>query len=112
MEAGYRHIDTAYVYRDSEATIGKVLKRWLDAGKIKREDLFITTKLPGSGLHPDKVEQFLTESLTRLQLNYVDLYLIHHPIYTTPMTPSTTGGPPTPGEKLPTDHLGTWKVLN
>ncbi|KAK6635133.1 hypothetical protein RUM44_000382 [Polyplax serrata] len=44
LSTGYRHIDTAYAYRN-EHVIGKVLKRWLDAGKVKREDLFIVTKV-------------------------------------------------------------------
>lgn len=44
LEAGYRHIDTATVY-ENEAAIGKVLKKWLDAGKVKREDLFVVTKV-------------------------------------------------------------------
>lgn len=42
------HIDCAPVYLN-EKVIGKVLKEWIDAGKVKREDLFITTKLPGFG---------------------------------------------------------------
>lgn len=45
LEAGYRHIDTAPVYGNEQA-IGRVLKRWLDAGKVKREELFIVTKVP------------------------------------------------------------------
>jgi diketogulonate reductase-like aldo/keto reductase len=44
LEAGYRMIDTAYVYKN-EAAIGKVLKEWLESGKIKREDIFITSKV-------------------------------------------------------------------
>lgn len=44
LEAGYRHIDTATIYRN-EHLIGKVLKRWLSEGKVKREELFITTKV-------------------------------------------------------------------
>lgn len=48
LESGYRHIDTALVY-ENEAAIGKILKQWLDSGKLKREDLFIVTKLPPSG---------------------------------------------------------------
>lgn len=44
LEAGYRHIDTATVYRN-EHIIGKVLRRWLQSGKVRREDLFITTKV-------------------------------------------------------------------
>jgi diketogulonate reductase-like aldo/keto reductase len=44
LEAGYRHIDTAYVY-ENEAAIGRILAKWLNAGKVKREELFIVTKV-------------------------------------------------------------------
>lgn len=44
LEAGYRHIDTATVY-ENEHVIGKVLDKWLKAGKVKREELFIVTKV-------------------------------------------------------------------
>ncbi|XP_018562726.1 alcohol dehydrogenase [NADP(+)]-like [Anoplophora glabripennis] len=79
FELGYRHFDTAYLYRN-EALIGRVLKKWFSSGKVKREDIFITTKLPMSGVHQDRVELFMKKSLENLQLEYVDLYLVHHPI--------------------------------
>jgi diketogulonate reductase-like aldo/keto reductase len=44
LELGYRHIDTAYMYQN-EAAIGKTLKKWFDSGKLKREDIFIVTKV-------------------------------------------------------------------
>jgi alcohol dehydrogenase (NADP+) len=44
LEAGYRHIDTAYAY-ENEAAIGRVLAKWLNSGKVKREELFIVTKV-------------------------------------------------------------------
>jgi diketogulonate reductase-like aldo/keto reductase len=44
LEVGYRHIDTAYVY-ENENVVGNVLRRWLDSGKLRREDLFIVTKV-------------------------------------------------------------------
>lgn len=47
LETGYRHIDTAFYYKN-EHIIGKVLKEWFDSKKLKREDVFITTKLPGA----------------------------------------------------------------
>ncbi|XP_077285642.1 1,5-anhydro-D-fructose reductase-like isoform X1 [Arctopsyche grandis] len=78
LECGYRHIDTALVY-ENEAVIGKVLKQWLDSGRLKREDLFVVTKLPPSGNHPCLVRKFFTQSLDALQLEYLDLYLIHTP---------------------------------
>jgi len=79
LNAGYRHIDTAYMY-ENEHIIGNVLKRWFDSGKIKREELFIVTKLPPIGMYPNKVEYFIEKSLKALQLDYLDLYLIHNPI--------------------------------
>lgn len=75
---GYRHIDTAILY-ENENTIGEVVNQWLKSGKLERNDLFITTKLPPMGMYPDKVEQYLSSSLKNLQLDYVDLYLIHSP---------------------------------
>ena len=44
LEAGYRHIDTAYNYMNEDA-IGEVLHEWLQSGKVKREELFIVTKV-------------------------------------------------------------------
>lgn len=48
LEAGYRHIDCAPVYRNEKA-VGRVLKKWLDSGKVTRDELFIVTKLPPMG---------------------------------------------------------------
>ncbi|BES93512.1 alcohol dehydrogenase NADP [Nesidiocoris tenuis] len=79
LEAGYRHIDTAYVYQN-EQHIGVVIKKWLDSGKLKREDLFIVTKLCPTHLRPDDIEKSINESLKKLQLSHVDLFLIHNPV--------------------------------
>ncbi|ODM88548.1 Aldo-keto reductase family 1 member B10 [Orchesella cincta] len=78
LTAGYRHIDTAYLY-NNERLIGNVLKKWLDSGKIKREELFIVTKLPQIGMTAEKVPHFVKKSLESLQLTYIDLYLAHAP---------------------------------
>ncbi|XP_075148227.1 aldo-keto reductase family 1 member A1-like [Haematobia irritans] len=78
LEAGYRHIDTAPIYMNEKA-IGRVLKEWLDSGRVQREELFITTKLPPPANIPDYVEPTIRNSLADLQLDYVDLYLIHVP---------------------------------
>lgn len=78
LECGYRHIDTAFNYK-TEEPIGKTIKNWIQAGKGTREELFITTKLPNVGNRAKDVEKFLNMSLERLQMSYVDLYLIHMP---------------------------------
>ena len=52
----------------------------LIAGKVKREDLFITTKLPMMAMHPEDVAPFCDLSLKALGLDYLDLYLIHAPL--------------------------------
>ncbi|CAH1118943.1 unnamed protein product [Phaedon cochleariae] len=109
LEAGYRHIDTAYVY-ENEAIIGRVLKKWLTSGKVTREELFITTKLPMCGIHRDRVEFFIKKSLESLQLEYLDLYLIHFPIGTNYIEGFTL----TPPDQLKledSDHIGIWKKM-
>ncbi|KAK5969337.1 Oxidoreductase [Trichostrongylus colubriformis] len=78
VEAGYRLIDTAACY-ENEGAIGETIKELIQAGKVKREDLFITTKLWVTHLHPDDTEAGIRESLRLLQLDYVDLYLAHFP---------------------------------
>ncbi|XP_037948895.1 aldo-keto reductase family 1 member A1-like [Teleopsis dalmanni] len=78
LDEGYRHIDTAPVYLNEKA-IGRVLKKWLDSGKVRREELFIVTKLPPIANRPEEVEETIKQSLADLQLDYVDLYLIHTP---------------------------------
>ncbi|XP_011501251.1 PREDICTED: alcohol dehydrogenase [NADP(+)]-like [Ceratosolen solmsi marchali] len=77
LEIGYRHIDTAFTYGNEEA-IGKVLKKWFDKGG-KREDIFITTKLPPYGMQPSMIKSYLKLSLEKLNLQYVNMYLIHKP---------------------------------
>ncbi|XP_034942540.1 aldo-keto reductase family 1 member B1-like [Chelonus insularis] len=77
LECGYRHIDTAFNYRNEDA-IGRSLKKWFNDGG-KREDLFITTKLPHFGNKSSEVEKYLKMSLESLGLDYIDMYLIHMP---------------------------------
>ncbi|XP_051167153.1 1,5-anhydro-D-fructose reductase-like [Leptopilina boulardi] len=74
---GYRHIDTAFNYRNEDA-IGRSLKKWLKEGG-KREEIFITSKLPNYGNRPSDVERFAKMSLESLGLDYLDMYLIHMP---------------------------------
>ncbi|WP_336697754.1 aldo/keto reductase [Curtobacterium sp. USHLN213] len=83
ITVGYRHIDTAEVYQN-ERGVGEGIRRGLAANGLSREDLFVTTKLwPGSGESTYKSTEVtvaaIEESLDKLGLDYVDLYLIHAP---------------------------------
>ncbi|MGH7854414.1 MAG: aldo/keto reductase [Candidatus Binatia bacterium] len=73
FEAGYRHIDTASFYGNEES-VGAAIR----ASGISREEIFVTTKLWNSD-HASP-ERALETSLSRLKLNYIDLYLIHYPV--------------------------------
>ncbi|KAI6191161.1 Oxidoreductase, aldo/keto reductase family protein [Aphelenchoides bicaudatus] len=79
LDEGYRLIDTATVYQN-EKDIGEALKEYFDSGKLKRSDVFVVTKLWVSHNRPEDVEPTLRESLKLLQLDYIDLYLIHQPV--------------------------------
>lgn len=74
LKAGYRHIDTAAAYQN-EASVGKAIK---DFG-IKRKDIFITTKLPAEIKNTKDALESFEKSLSYLQTDYIDLYLIHAP---------------------------------
>lgn len=74
IKTGYRLIDTAQVYGNEEA-VGKAIK----ASGVPREELFITTKLWISDFSYEAAKDAFNESLRRLDLDYVDLYLLHQP---------------------------------
>jgi alcohol dehydrogenase (NADP+) len=78
LEAGFRHFDCAERYRN-EREVGEALQLGLAAGKIAREDIFVTTKLWNSNHRPERVQPAFDASLDRLRLDYLDLYLIHTP---------------------------------
>ncbi|WP_197705008.1 aldo/keto reductase [Mycobacterium shigaense] len=78
VEAGFRHLDTAERYRN-EAEVGAALKELFTDGTMRREDLFVTTKLWNNNHRPERVRPALQASLGRLGLEAVDLYLVHTP---------------------------------
>jgi glycerol 2-dehydrogenase (NADP+) len=82
IEAGYRHIDCAYCYQN-EDEVGEALQDVIKRGIVKREELFITSKL-WCTFHT-RAEEGLQKSLELLKLDYVDLYLMHWPV---PMNPN------------------------
>ncbi|KAL3879526.1 hypothetical protein ACJMK2_031820 [Sinanodonta woodiana] len=110
IEAGYKHIDCAYIY-GNEAEIGEAIHHNITRGKVKREDLFIVTKLWNTFHDPALVEGACRGSLKALQLKYLDLYLIHWPMG------FKEGKDPFPSDKtgkiIPSKHrfTETWKAM-
>ncbi|MBI2809701.1 MAG: aldo/keto reductase [Candidatus Melainabacteria bacterium] len=78
LEVGFRHIDCAERYRNEEK-VGVALQEVLNAGKVRREELFITTKLWNNNHRPERVAPAFEASRRRLQMEYIDLYLMHTP---------------------------------
>lgn len=76
IELGYRHIDTASLY-GNEVEVGKAINAAIAAGDVTREELFVTTKLWNDD--QDRVAEAYEESLRRLDLEFIDLYLVHWP---------------------------------
>jgi diketogulonate reductase-like aldo/keto reductase len=78
LEVGFRHLDCAERYRN-EAAVGDALQEALKVGTIRRDEVFVTTKLWNTNHRPERVKPALDASLRRLQLDYIDCYLIHTP---------------------------------
>src|SRR6204780_1235225 len=78
LAAGFRLLDTAERYR-TESEVGEAMQEVFKEGKIKREDVFVITKLWNTNHRPQRVKPACEASLKKLQLDFVDLYLIHTP---------------------------------
>ncbi|XP_068642062.1 non-functional NADPH-dependent codeinone reductase 2-like [Aristolochia californica] len=108
IRLGYRHFDTASLYL-SEKALGQAIADALRNGLIKsRDELFITSKLWCTDAHPHLVLPALQKSLRNLQLEYLDLYLIHWPMSVKP------GEITVPVEKdnlLPMDLRSVWEAM-
>ena len=89
VKTGYRLIDTAAAY-ENETAVGKAIRKVVEEGIVRREDLFVTTKLWITDTTYEKAKDGYKRSLERLGLDYVDLYLIHQPYH---------------------DYYGAWRAL-
>lgn len=78
IELGYRHIDTAKIYKNEEA-VGRAIAAAIKVGDVTRDELFVTTKLWHTEQGADTTADAFQESLRKLGLDYLDLYLIHWP---------------------------------
>jgi len=79
LEAGYRMIDCAAAY-GNEKSVGEAFKKVFSEGKIKREEVFVISKLWNTNHAKEHVEPALRQTLKDLQLDYLDLYLVHFPV--------------------------------
>jgi diketogulonate reductase-like aldo/keto reductase len=78
LEVGFRHLDCAERYRNEDA-VGAAMQDVFKAGRIQRKDVFVTTKLWNTNHRPERVKPAFDASRRRLQLDYIDCYLIHTP---------------------------------
>ncbi|CAH1991523.1 unnamed protein product [Acanthoscelides obtectus] len=111
IDVGYRHIDCAHVY-GNEKEVGAAIKAKIADGTVKREDLYITSKLWNTMHRPDMVEPALKTTLQHLGLEYLDLYLIHWPFAmkegTEELFPTNSDGTTAFSD---VDYLDTWKAM-
>ncbi|XP_069822770.1 aldo-keto reductase family 1 member C1-like [Dendropsophus ebraccatus] len=110
IEVGYRHIDCAFLYQN-EVQVGKGINSKIADGTVKRGDVFYTGKLWSNNHTPERVRPALENSLKDLQLDYMDLFIIHNPMEFKP------GDNPFPTDENGkfifhnTDIRDTWKAM-
>ncbi|ORZ09942.1 NADP-dependent oxidoreductase domain-containing protein [Absidia repens] len=96
LKAGYRHIDAAFAY-SNEKEVGRGIRDGLKENGLERKDIFVTTKLAPVQARPSNVSAALDQSLNSLDLDYIDLYLVHWPVALNPAS----------GEMIPLRPDGT-----
>jgi len=111
ISIGYRHIDCAYCY-GNEVPVGRAIKDAIAEGTVKREELFVVSKVWLTFFTRERVREGLKRSLTNLGLDYLDLYLIHWPVSFSQVDdkifPADSNGLAIDGG---VDYLDTWKGM-
>lgn len=78
IDCGYRHFDTAFLY-GTEQAVGQAVRAKIASGVVRRDEIFVVTKLWNTHHEPAKVEAACRRSNDNLGLGYIDLYLMHYP---------------------------------
>ncbi|KAI9307695.1 NADP-dependent oxidoreductase domain-containing protein [Cunninghamella echinulata] len=114
IKSGYRHFDTAYGYQN-ESVVGRGIRDGLKEAGLKREDIFVTTKLAPICSRPANVKPAFERSLELLDIGYIDLYLIHWPVALSPdsgeLIPLKPDGTRDIDEELKGQFEVTWAAM-
>jgi alcohol dehydrogenase (NADP+) len=106
---GYRHIDCAYIYQN-EAIVGRALRHLFDEGTVRRDELWVTSKLWNASHRREQAIPAVRKSLEWLGLDYLDLYLIHWPV----ALKAGTLFPESPADFVPPEEIPlaqTWQGM-
>ena len=111
LDVGFRHFDCAERYRNEEQ-VGEAIREAVQAGSVTRGALFITTKLWNNNHRPERVQPAFEASLAKLQVGYIDLYLMHTPFA---FRPGDIQDPKDPDGNVIYDEgvslMDTWKAM-
>jgi len=124
IDAGYRHIDSAFLY-GNEKEVGHAVRAKIAEGVIKREDIFITTKLWSTFHEPEQAEKAFQRSFDNLNLGYIDLFLMHTPVAYKPVHKNGSSEVPQDVDdvelspvdseglikSVDVDYVDTWRVM-